>query len=88
MVLTMWSAHFLAPQNFSRLVPIAHLRNQLAEKGSLLRQALSGRLLSLKAPVCDRLQEMKKGDCPGPTGRRTPVGASGFALRAVDRRRP
>ena len=55
---------FLAQQNFYLLLQIAHLLNQLAEKGSLLAQALQGRVLSLKAKVRDLLSEIKKEVLP------------------------
>ena len=57
------SHDFLAQQNFHLLWPMAHLLNQLAEKGRLLRQARPGRL-SLKANVRDLLSEMKKEVLP------------------------
>lgn len=59
-----WSHHLLAPQNFYLLLQIAHLLNQLAEKGSLRRQALPGRVLSWKAKVRNLLSEMKKEVLP------------------------
>lgn len=59
-----WSHDFLAQQNFYLLLQMAHLLNQVAEKGSLLRQALQGRVLSWKAKVRDLRSEMKKEVLP------------------------
>jgi len=43
---------------------MAHLLSPLAERGSLLGQALSGGVLSVKAKVRDLLSEMKKKMLP------------------------
>jgi hypothetical protein len=55
-----WSHDIQAQKHFYLLMQIAHLLNQLVEKGSLLREALAGRTLSLKATTRDLLAEMKK----------------------------
>jgi len=54
-----WSHHPQAQPNCSRLMPIAPILNQLVEKGSLLVEALPGRLISLKATTRDLLAEIK-----------------------------
>lgn len=74
-----WSHNFLAQQNFYLLLQIAHLLNQLAEKGSLLRQALQGRALSLKATVRDLLSEIKKEVLPWADWQADPC--RGFQIR-------
>ena len=59
-----WSHTLQAQQNFYLLMQMAHLINQLVEKGSLVVQALEGRRLSLKALTRNLLSEMKKVRLP------------------------
>jgi len=59
-----WSYDLQAQKNFYLLMPMAHLLNQLVEKGSLLQEALDGRVISLKATTRDLRAEVKQGVIP------------------------
>ncbi len=59
-----YSHSLLARKNFYLLMQIAHLINQLVEKGNLLRDALEGKKISLRAITLDLVSEIKKLSVP------------------------
>lgn len=79
-----WSHDIQAQKHFYLLMQIAHLLNELVEKGSLLREALAGWILSLKATTRDLLAEMKKETLAWTQYTPIPAGASRFTLSPVE----